>query len=93
MTITGNKIEGTMESGSYEETTSAETFEFTGTKTGNLITIKFAGNPPYERAPGTKKIVWTFSPRLLKVPMYGKNYNTMKYSSYTADFEKCKNID
>src|SRR5882757_3223764 len=41
-TLTGNKIEGTFESGSYETTTSAETFDFTGTKKGNLLTIKFA---------------------------------------------------
>lgn len=91
MTITGNKIEGTMESGGYDENTSMETFDFTGTKTGNLLTIKFAGKPPYELAPGTKKIVWTFGATTLKIPMYGKNYNTKKYSTYTASFGKCKN--
>ena len=91
MTITGNKIEGTMESGGYDKDTSFETFEFIGTKTGNTLNIKFAGTVPYERAPGTKKIVWTFSPTTLKIPMYGKNYNTNKYSTYTASFGKCKN--
>jgi hypothetical protein len=89
-TLTGNKIEGTMGSGGDDETTSAETFEFTGTKTGNILTVKFAGKAPYELAPGTNKIVWAFSPAVLKVPMYGKNYNTRKYSAYTVSFGKCK---
>lgn len=90
MSVTGNKIEGTMESGGYE-TGNMETFDFTGTKAGSVLTVKFVGTVPYERAPGTKKIVWTFSPTSLKIPMYGKNYNTNKYSVYTASFGKCKN--
>ena len=90
LTITGNKIEGTFESGSYDEGTSAETFEFTGRKTGNLLTIKFAGKPPYESAPGTKRIVWTLGAKVLKIPTFGKNYNTGKYSTYVAIYEKCK---
>ena len=91
MTITGNKIEGTFESGGYDETTSMETFDFTGTKAGNLLTIKFnAGKPPYEVARGTKKIVWTLGAKTLKVPIYGKNYDTNKYSTYSAGFDQCR---
>ena len=90
MTITGAKIEGTMESGGYETTNSAETFDFTGTKKGSSVTIKFAGKPPYELAPGTKRIVWPLTTKSLKVPTYGKNYNTGKYSAYVATFAKCK---
>ena len=89
-TLTKNKLEGTMESGGYDTNTSAETFEFTGTKGGSILTIKFQGKPPYELAPGTKKVVWTLTTRSLKVPMYGKNYKTGKYSSYVATFAKCK---
>jgi hypothetical protein len=91
-TITKNKVEGTMESGGYDKNTSAETFEFTGTNIGNTLRIKFNGKPPYELPRRTKRIVWTFRTRTLKIPMYGKNYVTNKYSNYTASFGKCKEI-
>lgn len=90
LTITGNKVEGTFETGGYEETASAETFDFTGIKTGNQLTIKFAGKPPYELPPGTKRIVWIFGNNALKIPIYGKNYDTKKYSVYAERFDKCK---
>ena len=90
-TVTGNKIEGTFESGSYDENTSAETFDFTGTKQGNLLTIKFAdAKPPYELPPGVRRIVWTLNAKRLSIPTYGKNYNTGRYSTYTAVYEQCK---
>ncbi len=89
LTITGDKVEGTFESGGYDESTSAETFEFTGSRTGNLLTIRFAGKPPYELAPGTKRIVWTLGVKALKIPTFGKNYNTGKYATYVAVYEKC----
>ena len=91
LTVTGNKIEGTFESGGYETANSAETFDFTGLKNGNFLTVKFAGKPPYETAPGATRIIWTLRAGELKIPTYGKNYNTNKYSAYTASFEKCKN--
>jgi hypothetical protein len=91
-TLTGNKLEGTFESGGYSQDTSMETFEFTGIKRGNLLTIKFAGRPPYERPPGTRTIVWTLGATTLKVPMFGKNHKTGKFAAYTATFEKCKEI-
>lgn len=91
--ITKNKIEGTFESGGYETTNSMETFDFTGTKAGSVLTIKFLGKPPYELPPQTKKIVWTLGTRTLKVPTYGKNYNTRKYSAYTASFTPCGKLN
>jgi hypothetical protein len=89
-TIDGNKIEGTLESGGYEKTTSFETFDFTGTRSGQRLTIKFDGNPPYELPPGTKTIVWKLHKNVLDVPMFGKNYETNRNSAYTAKFERCK---
>jgi len=91
-TLTGNKLEGTMESGGYDPDTSMETFDFTGTKRGNTLTIKFAGKPPYERTPGTRTIIWTLGATSLRVPMYGKNHNTGKFAAYTATFGKCKEV-
>ena len=90
MTITGSKIEGTFESGGYQPDTSMETFDFTGTKNGSVLTIKFDNRPPYQLPPRTKKIVWTLGARMLKIPIYGKNFNTKKSSSYEANFEICK---
>ncbi len=91
-TVTGNKVEGTMESGSYDNGTSAETFAFTGKKTGPILTIKFARKPPYEPAHGSRTIKWTLGTGKLKIPMYGKNYVSMKYSNYIATFARCKEI-
>lgn len=91
-TITGNKIEGTFEASGDDESTSAETFEFTGTKSGNLLTIKFKGTVPHVLPPGTKKIIWTLGRTNLKIPTYGKNYITNKYSAYTATYDKCSEI-
>lgn len=91
-TVTKTLLQGTFESSGYDGSTSAETFEFTGTKVGNLLTIKFAGKPPYELPRGTKKIVWTLGKMWLKIPMYGKNHQTNKYPVYTATFDRCKEI-
>jgi hypothetical protein len=91
-TITKNKLTGTFESGGYDDNSSAARFEFTGTKMGNLLTIKFADKPPYELPPRTRKIVWTLGTKSLKIPTYGKNYNTMKYSTYMASYTRCKEI-
>src|SRR5450432_1050786 len=92
LTITGSKVEGTFEVSGYDESTSAETFDFTGTKQGNILTIKFQGTVPYERAPGSKHkpIVWTLYKTTLRIPIYGKNYDTGKYSVYSATYTKCK---
>lgn len=88
--LEGNKIvEGYYEVMGYDETTSAETFEFSGTKSGNLLQIKFVGTIPYERPPRTKSIVWTLGKGFVKVPRYGKNYETNKFAAYTATYEKC----
>lgn len=89
-TIEGNKIEGTFESGGYEEDTSSETFEFTGRRAGQRLTIKFDGKSPYELPPATKQIVWKLRKDALEIPMFGKNYETNRFAAYTAKFERCK---
>jgi hypothetical protein len=90
-TIDGDKIEGTFESGGYDKNTSAETFDFTGTRAGQQLTIKFAGNPPYELPSGTKTIIWKLSKDALEIPMFGSTHQTNRSSAYTAKFERCKN--
>ena len=91
-TLTGSKLQGTFVTGEYDDSTPSATSEFTGTKYGNVLTIKFSGNVPYNVAPGTRSISWTLKTKGLIIPMYGKNYNTGKYSAYSATFERCKEI-
>ena len=88
--LSGNKVEGTFEKSGYDDMTSGEMFGFLGTKKGNQLTIKFASNVPYQLPRKTKTITWTLAGNTLKVPMYGKNYDTNKFAAYTATFEKCK---
>lgn len=90
-TINGSKIEGTFESGGYDKNTSSEMFDFTGTRAGQQLTIKFAGTVPYELPPGTKTIIWKLSKDALAIPMFGKNHQTNRPAAYTAKFERCKN--
>lgn len=91
-TLTGNTIEGAFEVSGDDDATSAETFEFMGIKTGNLLTIKFRGTIPYELPPRNRKIVWTLGKTSLKIPTYGKDYQTNKFSAYTAVYEQCSEI-
>jgi len=92
-TIDNNKVEGTFEVSAYleEDKSSDATRHFSGSRSGNLLTIKFEGKPPYPLPPNSKRIVWTLRNRTLKIPLYGKNYDTGKYSTYIASYEKCKN--
>ena len=58
-TVTGNKItEGEFSTVSYEETDTPVKSAFTGTKTGNILTIKFAGTAPDEFTK-IKIVKWT----------------------------------
>jgi len=92
-TLTGNKLEGTFDVTSYDGDGSAEESAFTGTKQGQVLTVKFKGKVPYDVAPGTRTIRWTLGKQTLMVPMYGKDYNKHRgWISYTATFERCKEI-
>lgn len=81
--IERGEVDGTFVIGRNDD----HTFEFTGTKSGNLLNINFKGTIPYNVPPGSHKIVWTLGPkRTLKVPMYGKDKNTGKYAISTATY-------
>lgn len=89
-TINGNQIEGTFESGGYKKTTSFETFDFTGTRSGGRLTIKFEGTIPYELPPGTKTLVWKLGKGVLEIPMFGKTHQGKGPAAYTAKFKRCQ---
>ena len=84
-TVKGNKIsEGEFQRPNNE----GELYHFTGTKSGNNLTIKFDRSIPDELKK-VKKLVWIFG-KTLKVRTYGKNYQTNNRSIYTAVYEKCQ---
>ncbi len=86
--LTGNKISEGEFQPPGDEGTSGEIYHFTGTKAGNILKIKFDHTVP-EGLQKVKKIAWVLGKKSLKVPTYGKNYETNKWSIYPAIYEKC----
>ena len=94
------KIEGAKVSGVFAiergyDASATEVYEFSGTRAANLLTIRFANNKaPAELPPNMKSFVWTLvksgDNELLKIKIHGKNYETGRYSTYTADYESCE---
>jgi hypothetical protein len=87
-TVSGNKIiDGEYTTTEYDENSTPVKAAFTGTKVGNILTIKFVGTAPDEFTK-IKIIKWTLG-KSLKVQMYGKNYQTNKWGVYSATFTGC----
>ena len=71
-----------------------QTFDFSGTRSGNTLTVKFAGAAPPGVAPSkTESSIWTLDQtadgEILRVKFYGKNYKTNRYANYSTDFVSC----
>lgn len=93
LTIDGANVTGefTVEKG-YE---SATTYNFSGTNLNNNLSINFAnGKSPYQLPPKAKKGVWAVKKvgdvESLSIKIYGKNYDTNKYSTYFATYDSCE---
>ena len=89
----GNKVTGTFAVGSNDDP-DRKTYAFTGTRRGNLLTIAFADNRRPDVSPSELKgLVWALVRKsrreLLRIKVYGKNYNTNKYEDSFAYFEPC----
>lgn len=72
-----------------------KTYRFTGTRRGNVLTVAFAGNKRPDVSPSElKSLVWTLVRKghreLLRIKVFGKNYNTNKYEDSFAYFEPCE---
>ena len=94
LTINGNKVSGTFTVGASDNTDS-RTYPFSGTRRGNVLTIAFADNKRPDVSPSElKSLVWALVGKgrreLLRIKVYGKNYNTNKYAESLAYFEPCK---
>lgn len=92
LTIDGAKVSGEFKvEKEYEKTT---VFNFSGTNSNNNLNISFAnGKSPYQLPPKSTKGVWMLKKvgdaETLQVKIYGKNYETNKYSTYFATYESC----
>jgi hypothetical protein len=94
LTINGNKVSGTFAVGSGDDP-DRKTYSFSGTRRGNLLTVAFAENKRPDVSPSElKSLVWTLVRRgnqeLLRIKVFGKNYNTNKYEDSFAYFEPCE---
>jgi hypothetical protein len=93
LTLTGSKVSGTFIVSGGDEPD--KEYKFTGTRRGNTLTVAFADNKLPDVAPSELKgSVWMLVRRgkqeLLRIKVYGKNYNTNKYEKSFAYFESCK---
>lgn len=87
--ISGNKVtDGEFSFSEYDSQTSSDIFHFKGTKIGKTLAIKFDRSVPKDFST-IKKIVWTLGSNTLKFQMFGKNYETNKWSVYSATYNKC----
>lgn len=72
-----------------------QVFNFSGTRDGKVLTVRFAGDAPPGVAPSkTKNLIWMLDQsangEILRIKFYGKNYETNKNANYSADFVSCE---
>lgn len=90
----GKKISGTFTVESNEEEM-VKTYEFTGTRAGNVLKVKFGENELPDLTPffELKSLNWTLSKiarkEILRIKIYGKNYEIDEYEDHLVDFEPC----
>lgn len=92
LTIEGSKVSG--EFIVMRDYQNQETYTFSGTNLNNNLSITFADNKtPYQLPPKAKKGNWTLKAEggeeSLQIKIYGKNYDTNKWSIYSAAYESC----
>jgi len=93
LAINGNKVSGTFMVGSSDDP-DRKTYSFSGTRRGNVLTVRFAENKRPDVSPSElKNLVWTLvrkgNRELLRIKVFGKNYTTNKYGDSFAYFEPC----
>lgn len=94
MSINGKSVTGSLGIAIEYDEDRVRRYDFAGTIAGNVISVKFSGQAPAEFpwSPSTKRwtLVRSASGEKLRVTLYGKNYNTNKWSNYTVDYTSCK---
>jgi hypothetical protein len=93
LNISGNKVSGAFTVGTDDHSPD-RSYEFTGTRRGNTLTVAFADNQLPDVTPSEmKSLVWTLvqgrGQELLRIEFYGKNYDTNKYETSFSYFAAC----
>jgi hypothetical protein len=93
LTMSNTKVSGEylVEKG-YEVSTN---YAFSGTNSNNNLSISFAKNKrPYQFPPKAVKGVWAIKKvgdvESLQIQIYGRNYETNKYSTYFVTYDSCE---
>ena len=94
--ITGSKVSGTFAVG-FSDDPEARSYPFSGRRRGNVLTVAFADNKRPDVSPSEiKGLVWTLVRKgrreLLRIKVFGKNYDTHKYGESFAYFKPCEPI-
>lgn len=92
LTLNGSQVSG--EFIVMRDYQTEERYIYSGTNLNNNLSINFAnGKSPYQLPPKVKKGVWALKKvgdvESLSIKIYGKNYETNKYSAYFATYESC----
>lgn len=90
LTLSGSKVAGTfvVESG---DAVSEQSYNFSGTRRGNVLTVAFADGKLPDIGPSEiKSLVWmlTKNSKVLRIKVFGKNYATNKYENSFAYFRR-----
>ncbi len=88
MSISGRSVTGSFGIAPDFDTDRVKRYDFTGTVSGTVLTVKFSDQSPdsLPTTPASKRwtIVRSASGEKLRVTLFGKNYETNKWSNYTA---------
>lgn len=93
--IRGSKVTGTFSVRGDNPAHPNATYDFSGTRRGNVLTVAFAGDKLPDVAPSEmKSLIWTLvkpgAKEKLRIKFYGKNYQTNKYEVHFEDFDPCE---
>ena len=95
MKLEGAKVSGTFavhNSDASDAVDGIKTYEFTGTRAGNTLKVKFADGKLPDVAPSEmKSLEWKLGAKeeVLRIKFRGKNYETGKQEDYVTEFETC----
>lgn len=94
MTISGKSVTGSFGIAPDYDTDRIKRYDFTGTVSGTVLTVRFSDQTPDALPPTPANKRWTIvrsaSGEKLRVMLFGKNYITNKWGNYTVDYTSCK---
>lgn len=92
LNINESRVTGTYKIMRDYSSDSVETFDFTGTRSGTTLKVKFKGSKL--PSPGMKSPTWKLvddgEKQILRIKFNGKNYETNKFEDTEVEFESCE---